>query len=76
MIYTRSFYFITYLFKSLPLRPHLRPAIGALLTGLLGLGLYYLLDREMKVLTVLSFGYGIIQDALNAPLTSPAFLSG
>jgi CIC family chloride channel protein len=64
MLYTRSFYGISYLFRRLPLRPHFKPAIGAFLSGLLGLILYFLLQQDQRVLSVLSFGYGILQEAL------------
>jgi CIC family chloride channel protein len=76
MIYTRSFYLLTHLFKLLPLKSHFKPAIGALLTGLVGLGLYFLLAQDMPVLTVLSFGYGIIQDALSKPIDEITFYFG
>jgi chloride channel protein, CIC family len=68
MIYTRSFYGLTYLFHRVPLRAHFKPMIGAFLSGLVALLLYYLLGRERQVLAVLSFGYGILQDAMT---TSP-----
>lgn len=64
MVYTRSFYALTYVFHRLSLRPHFKPAIGAFLTGLLGVSLYYLCGREPRVLAVLSFGYGALQDAM------------
>jgi CIC family chloride channel protein len=63
MVYTRTFYGLTYLFRKLPMRPHFRPAIGAFLTGVVGLALYYLLGHQ-RVLSVMSFGYGILQDSL------------
>src|SRR5947209_5410844 len=44
MLYTRSFYGLTALFHRLPVPQKLRPAIGAFLTGVLGLTLYYRLD--------------------------------
>jgi CIC family chloride channel protein len=63
MLYTRSFYGLTHVFRRLPMRPHFRPAIGAFLTGVVGVGLLVLLvDR--RVLAVLSFGYGILQEGL------------
>lgn len=72
MLYTRTFYALSYLLRRLPLRPHLKPAIGAFLSGLIGVGLYYVLGQEMQVLAVLSFGYGIIQDALTiSPQSDP-----
>jgi CIC family chloride channel protein len=69
MLYTRTFYGMTYLFRGLPMRPHLRPAIGAFLTGLVGLSLYALFSSQTDVrprllLSVLSFGYGVLQDAI------------
>jgi CIC family chloride channel protein len=67
MLYTRTFYGLTHLFRRLPIRPHVRPAIGAFLSGLLGVGLYYAFDGEQQVLSVLSFGYGSLQDAMTAP---------
>jgi CIC family chloride channel protein len=76
MIYTRSFYGLTYLFRRVPIRPHFKPAIGAFLSGAVGLGLYFLLRQDQRVLSVLSFGYGIIQDALHrAPEGGSGFLA-
>ena len=64
-LYTRTFYGMVHLFHRLPVRPHFRPAIGAFLTGLVGLGLYYLFGRQESVLSVLAFGYGSIQQAIS-----------
>jgi chloride channel protein, CIC family len=80
MLYTRSFYGLTHLFRLLPLRPHLKPALGALLTGLLGVALYLAFWKatgqpDTRVLSVLSFGYGILQDALTVPATGQPDLS-
>jgi CIC family chloride channel protein len=63
MVYTRSFYGLTELFRRVPIRPHFKPAIGAFLSAVLALVLYLLLGK-MRVFTVLSFGYGILQDSL------------
>jgi len=41
MLYTRSFYGCKRLFDRLPIRRHFRPAIGALLTGLVAVLLYF-----------------------------------
>ena len=62
MIYTRSFYGFTALFKKAPLPPNFRPAVGAFFTGAVGLVLYFFFGKQ--VLAVLSFGYGILQGAL------------
>ncbi len=63
MLYTRTFYGVTHLFHQLPLKAHFRPLVGAFLTGLLGLSLLGMLGTQ-QVLAVLSFGYGILQDAM------------
>jgi CIC family chloride channel protein len=64
MLYTRTFYGLTYVFHRLTLRPHFKPAIGAFLSGLLALVLYWIFGRQ-QVLSVLAFGYGILQDAMS-----------
>jgi CIC family chloride channel protein len=68
-IYVRSFYGLTRAFHRLPIKPHFRPMIGATLTALLAVGAYYLLDHDQRALTILSFGYGIIQNALEMALS-------
>lgn len=73
MLYTRSFYGISHLFGRLSLPRSLRPALGALAAGAIGVALYYSLGRDERVLSVLSFGYGSLQDALASPsLGEPA----
>ncbi len=74
MLYTKSFYGISHAFRRLPLPRHVKPAIGAFATGLVGVGLYYLLGRNEQVLAVLSFGYGALQDALTVQSQSGADL--
>ena len=69
MLYTRSFYGCKRLFDRLPIRRHFRPAIGAFLTGLVGVVLYLLaqrcgVDAPQKMLAVLAFGYSAIQEAV------------
>ena len=65
-LYTHSFYGLTRLFRRLPLVPHVKPAIGAFLTGALGLTLYYAFGQKVVVLGVLSFGYNSLQSACEA----------
>jgi CIC family chloride channel protein len=69
LVYTRSFYGLTHLFHRLPMRPHFKPALGALLSGALGLALYFALNSNQQVLAVLSFGYGVLQEGIN--ITGP-----
>lgn len=64
MLYTRSFYGITYLFHQIRLPRKFVPAIGALLTAVVGLGLYYLFGANQRMLAVLSAGYGSLQDGM------------
>jgi CIC family chloride channel protein len=63
-IYVRTFYGMTHLFHQLKIKPHFRPAIGAFLSGLVGVVLFYLLKSDPRVLAVLSFGYGILQESI------------
>jgi CIC family chloride channel protein len=64
MLYVRTFYGITALFHRLPMPRMLKPAVGAFLTGAVGLALYFALGRSMEVLSVLSYGYGMIRIGL------------
>jgi len=74
MLYTRTFYGVTHLFHKLALPPHVKPAIGAFLSGLLGVSLYYLFGRDRSALAVMSFGYGILQDAMTTSAAERAGL--
>jgi len=64
MLYTRFFYGCKRTFDRLPVSRRFRPALGAFLTGLVGLLLYLLLGRQQNVLAVLAFGYSAIQRAM------------
>jgi len=62
--YVRFFHATQAVFDRLPILPHFRPAVGALLAGLIGVTLYQLWgDREL--LGVLGTGYGTVQRALD-----------
>ncbi|MDP7039955.1 MAG: chloride channel protein [Myxococcota bacterium] len=63
-VFIRIFYGIRDYFTRLRLPMYLRPALGGLLTGTLGL-LLYLVVGEQEVLSVLAFGYGTLQGALD-----------
>lgn len=65
MLYVRTFYAITDLFHGLPAPRILKPALGALLTGLAGVAIYYGSGRRRIVLSVLSFGYGALQESVS-----------
>jgi len=63
-IYVHTFYGLTRAFHRLPFKPHFRPMLGAALTALLAVAVYYALGRDQRALQILSFGYGIIQQSL------------
>ena len=64
ILYIKVFYGVHKLFKKVPVKPHFRPAIGAALAGVIGIGLYYSLGENTVALGVLSTGYGALQQAL------------
>jgi len=64
MLYTRTFYGMTYALHRLPINQKLRPMLGAGLSGVIAVALYYAFGHDQRVLSVLSFGYGILQQAL------------
>ncbi len=64
MLYTRSFYGMTHWFHRWKITPHVKPAVGAFLTGAVGLGLYLAFEHDRSVLAVMSFGYGALQQAI------------
>ena len=67
VLYIKMFYGIHNLFAKLPGPKHVRPAIGALLTGLVAAALYYSMGQDRAVLAVLSTGYGTLQQGLESP---------
>ncbi|HTU18577.1 MAG TPA: chloride channel protein [Gemmataceae bacterium] len=78
MLYTRSFYGLTELFRRLPIRPHFKPAIGAFLAAVVALVLYFgfrASAEDTRVLAVLSYGYGILQNSLTNLPAGPSDLS-
>ena len=74
MLYTRCFYGLKAAFDRLPVRRHFLPAVGAFLTGAVGLLLYYLMGGQHQVLAVLAFGYSAIQDAMTQDTNASAAL--
>lgn len=65
--YIKCFYGIHDLFRKVPGPPHIRPAIGAALAGLVAIGLYHVCGQDRKALSVLATGYGVLQAGLEAP---------
>ncbi len=65
MAFVKLFYGVHKIFARLPLLPHFRPALGAGLAGLIGIGLYKLLGSNPQLLSVLGTGYGSLQDSLS-----------
>ena len=64
ILYVKSFYGITALFKTFKIPNHVKPAIGGLCTGIIG----FFLPQT------LAFGYGFVQQALTSELTIPFLL--
>jgi CIC family chloride channel protein len=67
VIYIKCFYGVHELFKESPITIWLRPVVGAVIAGFVGLGLYWLADLDAKALAVLGSGYGSLQIALIDP---------
>ncbi len=65
-LYIKVFYGMEHLFNRLPGPPHIKPAIGALLAGIIGIGLYTSGGENRHLLAVLQTGYGTLQDALTS----------
>ncbi|RZB36843.1 MAG: chloride channel protein, CIC family [Desulfobacteraceae bacterium Eth-SRB2] len=61
VLYIKSFYGLTGIFKSIKIPNHIKPALGGLCTGIIG----FFLPQT------LAFGYGFAQQALNNELTIP-----
>ncbi|MGO8691605.1 MAG: chloride channel protein [Thermoguttaceae bacterium] len=87
MLYTRTFYGCKRLFDGMSIPRHFRPAVGALLTGVVAVCLYGLAcwfvpapakpgaaGGPQQVLAVLAFGYSAIQDALMQDTNAAAAL--
>ena len=64
VVYIKTFHGMHQLFQRLPIRPHFRPAIGAAVAGLVGVGLFYAEGQHEQALAVLGTGYGALQAAI------------
>ena len=70
VVYIRTFYGLHKLSKKITVVPnYVKPAIGAVLAGLVGVGLHLAVDQgdSRAMLAVLSTGYGSLQTALEDP---------
>ncbi|MFO1005612.1 MAG: chloride channel protein [Planctomycetaceae bacterium] len=66
-IYIKVFYGTHSLFEKIPVPKLYRPAIGAVLAGVVGLTLYHGFGEKRELLAVLSTGYGVLQQAVLHP---------
>ncbi len=74
-VFVRGLQTAKWTFDRMPLRPWLKPAIGAGLSGVVALAIYYPMaaagrSAQYDSLSVLAFGYGFLQNILNASLPS------
>lgn len=65
VLYVKVFYGVIHLFKKLKVPNHIKPAIGGLVTGIIGFFLPY----------TLAFGYGIAQDAIFNRVAIPTLIA-
>lgn len=79
-LYIKCFYGVTALFKRLSVPNFIKPAIGAGATGLFAVAMFYAFknsgrpDAAQESLSVLSFGYGFLQNVLSEPTGMTAVL--
>ncbi len=75
--FIEAFYGTHHLFKRLSISNYLRPMIGAGLAGVVGLGLFFAVGSDPRVLAVLSTGHGGLQQAIgnSAKLGVPLLLA-
>lgn len=66
ILYIRGFYWTRDVFRAIPILPHFKPMIGAILAGVVGLIVYYSFGQNTDALAVLGSGYGTLQKALDA----------
>ncbi len=65
VLYIRTFYWTHRLFDKLPLPGYLRSMLGALLAGVVGLGVFFAAGSNPQMLAVLGGGYGMLQTAFS-----------
>ncbi|QDU63529.1 H(+)/Cl(-) exchange transporter ClcA [Planctomycetes bacterium Pan216] len=67
--YVRFFYMVHDAFTKHKMHPLAKPMVGAFITGVIGLGIYtlavnFIPEHALESLSVMSYGYGILQDFL------------
>lgn len=67
VLYIKCFYGLHHLFKKSRVPAWVRPVIGAVSAGLLGVALYLMWSRDARTLAVLGTGYGTLQLAVTNP---------
>jgi CIC family chloride channel protein len=67
VVYIKTFYGIHRWSKKVPIPAFIKPAIGALASGGMALGLFYFWGQNRHALAVLATGYGTLQQALADP---------
>lgn len=65
VLYIRTFYWTHRVFDSIPLPTYVKSTAGALLAGVVGLGVYFACGRNTELLSVLGSGYGMLQSAFS-----------
>ena len=73
--YVRTFYAIQHAFESVRLPKAFRPAVGAGLSALVGLAIFLAVGQQPAALSVLSFGYGVLQQGFRDESTLSASLA-
>lgn len=73
-LYVNLFHFTQGIFERSSILPHLRPAVGAGLAGVVGISFYLLFGSQPDLLGVLGTGYGTLQRALVGETTLPLTL--
>lgn len=67
VLFIKLFYGLHRYFKALRFAAWLRPVVGAVTAGLIGLALYWMRGADPRALAVLGTGYGQLQVALTDP---------
>lgn len=63
--YVTVFHQTERIFKAIPVMSHVKPMMGAILTGLLAIGVHQSMGGDLRVLACLSSGYGFLQQAID-----------